>query len=56
MTINVEQSIQQQVREEIGDDETMKFPAKNIILQKFGAIPPVITAEELAAAEIYDRT
>jgi hypothetical protein len=43
----VEQALQQQVRDEIGDEENIKFPRKNIILQKFGAIPPVITAEEI---------
>ena len=45
--VSVEQSLQQQVRNEIGDDETMKFPAKNQLLQKFGVIPPVLLGKEI---------
>ena len=35
MNTTVEQALQQQVREEIGDEENIKFPRKNQILQKY---------------------
>jgi len=54
MTKSVEQELQKQVRDEIGDDENIKFPQKNILLQKFGVIPPVLLQEEIAAAEVFD--
>jgi len=54
MTKSVEQELQQQVRNEIGDDENIKFPAKNILLQKFGVIPPVILESEIVSAEAFD--
>jgi len=54
MTKSVEQELQQQVRNEIGDDENIKFPAKNILLQKFGVIPPVLLEHEIIAAEAFD--
>jgi hypothetical protein len=54
MTKSVEQELQQQVRNEIGDDENIKFPAKNILLQKFGVIPPVLLPGWDQVAEDYD--
>ena len=51
---SLEQSLQQQIRDEIGDEENIKFPKKNILLQKFGVIPPVLLQEEIAAAEVFD--
>jgi hypothetical protein len=54
MTKSIEQELQKQVRDEIGDDENIKFPQKNILLQKFGVIPPVLLQEEIAAAEVFD--
>ena len=47
MNTTVEQALQQQVREEIGDEENIKFPRKNQILQKYGVVPPVILAGEI---------
>jgi hypothetical protein len=35
------------VRDEIGDDENIKFPAKNMLLQKYGVIPPVLLEHEI---------
>jgi len=54
MTKSVEQELQQQVRDEIGDEENIKFPKKNILLQKFGVIPPVLLQNEIVAAEAFD--
>jgi hypothetical protein len=54
MTKSVEQELQKQVRDEIGDDENIKFPQKNILLQKFGVIPPVLLEDEIVSAEVYD--
>ena len=54
MTKSVEQELQQQVRDEIGDEENIKFPKKNILLQKFGVIPPVLLEDEIVSAEVYD--
>ena len=54
MTKSVEQELQKQVRDEIGDDENIKFPQKNILLQKFGVIPPVLLHNEIVAAEAFD--
>jgi len=54
MTKSVEQELRQQVRNEIGDDENIKFPAKNILLQKFGVIPPVLLPGWDQVAEDYD--
>jgi len=51
---SLEQNLQQQVRDEIGDDENIKFPQKNILLQKFGVIPPVVTAEEILYWEMRE--
>jgi len=46
--------LNQQVRDEIGDEENIKFPKKNILLQKFGVIPPVLLHNEIVAAEAFD--
>jgi len=46
--------LNQQVRDEIGDDENIKFPQKNILLQKFGVIPPVLLPGWDQVAEDYD--
>jgi len=46
--------LNQQVRDEIGDDENIKFPQKNILLQKFGVIPPVLLSGCDQVAEDYD--
>jgi hypothetical protein len=54
MTKSVEQELQQQVRDEIGDEENIKFPKKNILLQKFGVIPPVLLHNEIVSAEAFD--
>src|SRR5208337_868131 len=35
------------VKDEIGDVEDMKFPEKNMLHQKFGVIPAVVTKEEI---------
>ena len=51
---SLEQGLQQQVRDEIGDEENIKFPKKNILLQKFGVIPPVLLHNEIVAAEAFD--
>jgi hypothetical protein len=51
---SLEQNLQQQVRDEIGDDENIKFPQKNILLQKFGVIPPVLLSGWDQVAEDYD--
>jgi len=51
---SLEQNLQQQVRDEIGDEENIKFPKKNILLQKFGVIPPVLLHNEIVAAEAFD--
>jgi hypothetical protein len=51
---SLEQGLQQQVRDEIGDEENIKFPKKNILLQKFGVIPPVLLQNEIAVAEAFD--
>ncbi len=47
MNTTVEQALQQQVREEIGDEENIKFPRKNQILQKYGVVPPVLLENEI---------
>ena len=47
MNTTVEQALQQQVREEIGDEENIKFPRKNMLLQKFGVILPVLLEHEI---------
>ena len=47
MNTTVEQALQQQVREEIGDEENIKFPRKNQILQKYGVVPPVLLEHEI---------
>ena len=57
---SVEQALRQQMRDEIGDDENLNFKAKNMLLQKFGLQPAVITEEELEfwnldGAEGYER-
>jgi hypothetical protein len=44
---SVEQAVRQQMRDEIGDDETLNVKAKNMLLQKFGLQPAYFTAEEL---------
>jgi hypothetical protein len=51
---SLEQNLQQQIRDEIGDEENIKFPKKNILLQKFGVIPPVLLHNEIVAAEAFD--
>jgi len=51
---SLEQNLQQQVRDEIGDDENIKFPRKNQLLQKYGVIPPVLLQNEIAVAEAFD--
>ena len=51
---SLEQSLQQQIRDEIGDEENIKFPKKNILLQKFGVIPPVLLPGWDQVAEDYD--
>jgi hypothetical protein len=47
VNVSVEQALQQQVRDEIGDEENIKFPRKNQLNLKYGIIPPIITAEEI---------
>ena len=47
MNTTVEQALQQQVREEIGDEENIKFPRKNQILQKYGVVAPVLLEHEI---------
>ena len=47
MNTTVEQALQQQVREKIGDEENIKFPRKNQILQKYGVVPPVLLEHEI---------
>ena len=54
MTKSIEQELQKQVRDEIGDDENIKFPQKNILLQKFGVIPSVLLSGWDQVAENYD--
>lgn len=44
---SVEQAVRQQVKDEIGDVENMPFKQKNMILQKYGAVPTVVTQEEI---------
>ena len=51
---SLEQNLQQQVRDEIGDDESIKFLRKNQLLQKYGVIPPVLLQNEIAVAEAFD--
>jgi len=43
----LQDDLNQQVRDEIGDDENIKFPAKNMLLQKYGVIPPVLLENEI---------
>ena len=47
MTKSVEQELQQQVRDEIGDEENIKFPRKNQLNLKYGVITPTISLEEI---------
>ena len=51
---SLEQNLQQQVRDEIGDEENIKFPKKNVLLQKFGVIPPVLLPGWDQVAKDYD--
>jgi len=51
---SLEQGLQQQIRDEIGDEENIKFPKKNVLLQKFGVIPPVLLPGWDQVAEDYD--
>jgi len=45
--MTLEQELRNQVKDEIGDDENIKFPEKNILLQKYGVIPPVLLDGEV---------
>jgi hypothetical protein len=55
MTGSVEQSLRQQVKDEIGDDEGLTFKQKNMLLQKFGLQPAFVPNEELEFWEDLDR-
>ena len=44
---SVEQSLKQQVKDEIGDDETLTFKQKNQLNQKYGVTPAITTGDEL---------
>jgi hypothetical protein len=46
--VSVEQALRSQVKFDIGDDENMTFKQKNMLLQKYGITPAVLTSEELA--------
>jgi hypothetical protein len=39
--------LNQQVRDEIGDEENIKFPRKNQLNLKYGVITPTISLEEI---------
>ncbi len=43
---SVEQSLNQQVKEEIGDEENVSFLRKNQLLQKYGVKPAIVTKDE----------
>ena len=43
---SVEQSLNQQVKEEIGDEENVSFLRKNQLMQKYGVKPAIVTKNE----------
>ena len=45
---SVEQSLNQQVKEEIGDEENVSFLRKNQLMQKYGVKPAIVTKSEQA--------
>jgi hypothetical protein len=53
--VSVEQALKSQVKFDIGDDEDMTFKQKNMLLQKYGVTPAIVTAEELAYWEMRER-
>jgi hypothetical protein len=54
--VSVEQAVKIQVKEEIGDDENITFKQKNMLGQKFGVTPAIVTAEEIAYWEMRETT
>jgi hypothetical protein len=53
MVKTLEQAVRNAVKEEIGDDE-ITFKQKNMIRQKFGEIPAIVTQEDQFWIERYD--
>ena len=45
---SVEQSLNQQVKEEIGDEENVSFLRKNQLMQKYGVKPAIVMKSEQA--------
>lgn len=43
----VEQAVKQQIKLEIGDDETITFKQKNQLSLKYGLTTPIITEDEI---------
>jgi hypothetical protein len=52
---SVEQSLRQQVKDEIGDVEDMPFKQKNMLNQKFGITPAYVTLDEIAYWEMREE-
>ncbi len=46
--MTLELYLQKQVKDEIGDDETLTFKQKTVLAQKFGVTPAFYSEEELA--------
>ena len=55
MTITVEQAVKQQIKLEIGDDETITFKQKNQLSQKYGLTAAVITEEDKIWFDLEER-
>lgn len=55
MTIqSIDQAIRNQVKEELGDEENVSFKRKNMLLQKYGATPTVLTDEDKFCLELEE--
>lgn len=50
-----ELAIRNQIKEEIGDEETITFLHRNMLSQKFGVVEPVILDGEVNYWEMRER-
>lgn len=53
--MTIEKELQNQVKAEIGDDETLTFKQKAILAQKYGVTPAFYTAKELMYWEMREK-
>lgn len=55
VNVSVEQAAKNQVKFEIGDDENLTFRQKNMLSQKFGVTPAIVSAEEITYWEMREQ-